>query len=423
MTTPAMKTERSTPAVNTVRKMLSRRGTVAAGALAAAALLAGCAKNAPQDTWQPAGENARKIDNLQEPVFVVAGIVGVIVFAALGYAIFKFRDRGQEMPKQTHGKPWLEIMLTIIPALILLVVGVATVSTVFALAKTDDTTCVVNVTGQQWWWEYDYPVQTGCVVGGITKPIITSGQLVLPTKVKVLLHITSRDVIHSFWIPKLNGKRDAVPGRDQTLRMEADYPGIFTGQCTEFCGLSHARMRMEAVGLYPEDFKTWVNNQLQGYTSPADGTLAKTGETTFISNCSRCHQVNGLTQKDGTGKVVPVLANPDQYEVSGAAPNLTNLMTRNSFAGATYDLLSDACRDTVWKAKPADFGKLYLQGVSADCLDEARLRDWIRNAPGQKPMYADPAKAIDGGKLRGMPNLNLSESQIDQLIAYLLERK
>ena len=177
-------------------------------------LLAGCAKDAPQDTWQPAGQNAQKIHNLQRPVFFIAGIVGVIVFGTSAICVvIRFRDRGQDIPEQTHGKPALEIILTIIPAVILLFVGMPTVSTVFALAKTSDTQCVVNVTGQQWWWEYDYPVQNGCVPGGITEPIVTSGELVIPTKTHVLLHITSRDVIHSLLDPEAQrqARRGARP--------------------------------------------------------------------------------------------------------------------------------------------------------------------------------------------------------------------
>ena len=138
-----------------------------------AVVLAGCASNAPQDTFAPKGPNAQKIDTLQKPVFAVAGIIGVIVFAAVVYAVIKFRDRGQPIPHQTHGNPALEITLTIIPALILAVVGVFTFRTVFDLSKTDDTEMIINVTGQQWWWEYDYPVQNEY---GITQPIITSGQ-------------------------------------------------------------------------------------------------------------------------------------------------------------------------------------------------------------------------------------------------------
>jgi len=391
-------------------------------ALGGALVLSGCAKDAPQDTWKPAGENAQRIQDLQWPVFLVAGVVGVIVMAAIAYALVRYRDRGQPMPEQSHGKPALEIALTILPALILVGVGIPTVSTIFKLAKTDDTQCVINVTGQQWWWEYDYPVQN-CNGIEITEPIVTSGQLVLPTGTNVMLRLTSRDVIHSFWIPKLNGKKDTVPGRVHTLRMQADEPGIYAGQCTEFCGLSHANMKMEAVALYPDDFATWVANQLEDYTAPEEGTLAATGEATFTANCAYCHQVNGLSTTGADGTVTPVLANPDQFVVSGVAPNLSHLMSRNTFAGATWDLLTEDCRDTVWNAAPEEFGALYLQGVTAECLNEVDLREWIRNAPAKKPMYAsDAQKAESGGKVRGMPNLGLNDTQIDEIIAYLLER-
>ena len=108
-----------------------RRGLPLAGL---ALFLAGCAKDAPQVTWQPAGPNAQKIDNLQRPVFYVAGVVLVIVVVAVVYAVFRFRDRGQEIPEQTHGKPALEIGLTILPALILIGIGIPTVATIFSLA-------------------------------------------------------------------------------------------------------------------------------------------------------------------------------------------------------------------------------------------------------------------------------------------------
>jgi cytochrome c oxidase subunit 2 len=409
--------------VTTVR-FVKQRSAIGLAMLAAAALLGGCARNAPQDTFQPAGENARKINNLQLPVFIIAGVVGVIVFAVIIFVMIRFRDRGQEMPKQTHGKPALEIVLTIIPAVILLGVGIPTVSTVLSLAKTGDTQCVINVTGQQWWWEYEYPVQD-CGGVNIAEPIVTSGELVLPTKVHVLLRITSNDVIHSYWIPKLNGKRDAVPGRIHPLRMEADHPGIYAGQCTEFCGLSHARMRMDAVGLFPADFGTWVANQLQTAEKPT-AAEALQGEDTFRAQCSRCHQVNGLMEEnaDGSNSDKPVIAFPDLYIVAGNAPNLTNLMTRTTFAGATFDLLTDPCRKKLHDASPEDFGALYLKGVTPECFNEAELRDWIRNAPAKKPMYSsEEEKTQNGGKYRGMPNLSLTDDQIDQIIAYLLERK
>lgn len=382
---------------------------------------AGCATDAPQDTWQPAGPNAKMIDDLQQPVFLVAGIVGVIVFLAVGWVVFRYRDRGQGIPEQTHGKPVIEITLTVIPVLILIGVAIPTASTIFDLAETDDTEMIINVTGQQWWWEYDYPANGDNATDyGIAAPIVTSGQLVIPENTKVLLRVTSRDVIHSYWIPKLNGKKDSVPGRVHPLRLEGSTPGIYAGQCTEFCGLSHAYMRMETIVLTRADFDSWVSNQLKPYTSPEPGTLAAQGESVFIAQCSRCHQVNGLANTDGS----LIVSAPEQYMVSGAAPNLTHLMSRNTFAGAAWDLLSPTCRDDVWNAKPEEFGAKYLAGVSESCLNQKDLRQWLRNAPEKKPMYADPTKLQEtDGKYRGMPALGLTEDQIDALIAYLLERK
>ena len=394
------------------------RAAAALGAVGGGLLLAGCADDAPQDTFNAAGPNAQKIDTLQRPVFAIAGVVLVLVAIAVIYVVIRYRDRGQPIPEQTHGKPALEIGLTILPALILIGVAIPTVGTLMALAKTDDTECVVNVTGQQWWWEVDYPVQEGC--GGIDQAIITSGQMVIPAETKVLVRGTSRDVIHSWWVPRLNGKRDMVPGRVHTLRMEADEPGIYAGQCAEFCGLSHANMRMEVVALTAEDFETWKANQTSEYTPPEEGTLAAAGEELFAAQCASCHQVDGLVDDEGN----PVIAIPETRVYAGAAPNLSHLMSRNTFAGATWDLLTEDCRDDVWEASPEEFGARYLAGVSRECLNQVDLREWLRNPPAKKPMYADPEKLDEtGGLTRGMPDLGLSEDQIDQLIAYLLERQ
>jgi cytochrome c oxidase subunit 2 len=385
--------------------------------IAASATLAGCAQNAPQDTRQPKGPNAQMITDLDNLVFPIAYVVGIIVLALAGYIFWKYKDRGQEIPVQGHGKPYMEITLTVVPALILSVVGIFTFRTIFDLAETQDTEIVINVTGQQWWWEYDYPVQPEL---GINQPIVTSGQLVFPAGTKVLLRETSRDVIHSYWIPALNGKKDAVPGRVHLLRLEADEPGIYAGQCAEFCGLSHANMRMEAVALSKEDFAKWVANQQKAYVPPAAGTVEAEGEAVYIAQCARCHQVNGL--QDAQGK--PIISAPDEYVYSGAAPNLTALMTRNTFAGAIFDMVNQQCRADVWNATSENFGEAYLKGVTEDCLNQKDLRAWLRNAPEMKPMYAEPnLLGPSDGKYRGMPYLALSEDDIDKLVAYLLTLK
>ncbi|MEJ7720252.1 MAG: cytochrome c oxidase subunit II [Ilumatobacteraceae bacterium] len=395
-----------------IRVPSPRRLMLAVGAIAAVTLTA-CAEDAPQDTWQPEGENSNRIHNLQWPVFAIAGVVGLLVFLAIVWIVVRYRDRGQPIPEQSHGKPALEIALTILPALILVGVAVPTVGTLMALAETDDTECSVNVYGQQWWWEVEYPEQEGC--GGIDREFVTSGQMVIPTGTKVLVSGTSRDVIHSWWIPALNGKKDMVPGRVHTVRTQADEPGIYAGQCTEFCGLSHANMRMEVVALDPGDFETWKANQLKPYAAPEEGSIAAEGESAFISQCARCHVVNGLD--DGGVNA------PEQFVYSRTAPNLTNLMTRNTFAGATFDLLTDECRDRVWEATPEEFGERYLEGVTPECLNEVELRAWIKNAPAMKPMYTDGTKlGPTDGRSRGMPALGLNDDQADQLVAYLLER-
>jgi cytochrome c oxidase subunit 2 len=385
--------------------------------IAASATLAGCAQNAPQDTRQPKGPNAEMISDLDNLVFPIAYVVGIIVLVLAGYIFWKFKDRGQEIPVQGHGKPYMEITLTVVPALILSVVGVFTFRTIFDLAETQDTEIIINVTGQQWWWEYDYPVQPE---HGINQPIVTSGQLVFPAGTKVLLRETSRDVIHSYWIPSLNGKKDAVPGRVHLLRLEANEPGIYAGQCAEFCGLSHANMRMEAIALSKEDFAKWVANQQKAYVPPAAGTAAAEGEAVYIAQCARCHQVNGL--QDAQGK--PIISAPDEYVYSGAAPNLTALMTRNTFAGAMFDLVNQKCRADVWGASSEEFGEAYLKGVTEDCLNQKDLRAWLRNAPEMKPMYAEPnLLEPSDGKYRGMPYLALTEDDIDKLVDYLLTLK
>jgi cytochrome c oxidase subunit 2 len=177
--------------------------------------------------------------------------------------------------------------------------------------------------------------------------------------------------------------------------------------------------------LTPADFGTWVGEQLTPATKPTDDAALR-GEDTFRGQCSRCHQVNGLMNEnpDGTDSDKPVIAFPDLYVVAGNAPNLTHLMTRTTFAGATFDLLTPTCRKALHDASPDAFGAMYLKGITPDCFNEAELRDWVRNAPAKKPMFSTEAdKDKSGGKYRGMPNLNLTDDQIDEIVAYLLQRK
>ena len=361
-------------------------------------MLAGCASNAPLDTLKPQGPISRSIDSLSDPIFLLAGIVFILIFGASGLIWWKFRDdhSSDEFPPQIHGHFRAEIGWTIGPAILMAAIGVFTLFGHFELNSEDRTDIVLNVdgvstswdpeivvVGQQWWWEFRYYFD-GLDGVDLSDPrnlppadIVTSTQMVIPTGSEIGLSITSRDVIHSYWIPALNGKRDAVPGRASPLKLEADNPGVYFGQCTEFCGLSHSRMRMQVVAMTPDDFQAWVDRQIQPAVAP-ESEAAIRGRATFEAQCTRCHVINGLNDEDFKGADLE----------SNAAPNLTHLMSRTMFAGGIFNL--------------------YEPDGS---LNRTQLEAWLRNAPAEKPAYAQ-------GR-RGMPNLGLDEGQIDDLVAYL----
>jgi cytochrome c oxidase subunit 2 len=353
--------------------------------------LGACAENAPLDTLEPQGPEAQSIHNLVLPVFAVAGVVFVLVQVGVLYLVVRFRKRKDDdgsLPPQVHGNFRLEIGWTILPAIVLALVGAGSVFTLLDLAETPEGAREVTVVGQQWWWEYRYDVD-----GDGEDDVVTANDLVIPAGEPIALTITSRDVIHSFWIPALNGKRDAVPGREHPLTIEADEPGVYRGQCTEFCGLSHGYMRMRVVALSPEDFDAWEANQIEGASVPS-GEFAKSGMEQFRTSCSGCHLVEG----DG--------GNEDLYagtaQISGAAPNLTHFASRGVFAGGIFDLWVD--QDDNGEIEPSEVGE-------GGQLNVADLEKWLRDPPGEKPMAPDDQ--------RGMPNLELTEEQIDALVAYL----
>jgi cytochrome c oxidase subunit 2 len=380
----------------------ARRGRrVATGlGLVAALALTGCAKNAPQDTFKAEGPEARKIRDLIPFVGGTAVVIGILVFAAVIFVVVRFRERpGGEMPKQIHGNTKLELTWTIIPALILIGVAVPTIATVFDLAKNPAGAMQVSVVGQQWWWEFNYPADG----------VVTANELVIPAQTAVHLSITSRDVIHSFWLPRLNGKKDAVPGRVHQLNLEADHPGEYWGQCTEFCGLSHANMRIRARVLSKADYTTWLANQKKDRVVPAANSAEARGEATYVAKCASCHQINGVTTKDANGKDVRLIVDASASLVAGAAPNLTHFATRSAFAGATFPTYVD---DPA--TKDVNEGDPYSAGAKAKPNIE-QLKAWLRNPPGQVAMAPN--------ERRGMPNLRLSENEINDLTSYLLSLK
>jgi cytochrome c oxidase subunit 2 len=348
-----------------------------------------CASDAPQDTLEPKGPIARDIDNLVNPVFLVAAVVFVLVEVGVLYLVFRFRRRhdDDDLPAQTHGNTKLEIGWTVLPAAILGVVALGTVSTLFNIEGEESDGVTVEVVGHQWWWGFEYDTN-----GDGEADVTTANDLVIPAGQNVELAITSDDVIHSFWIPALNGKKDAVPGRTTPLMLNADEPGTYVGQCTEFCGLSHAYMRQRVVALPEDEFQAWLADQEEPAQEPTDGEAA-TGAELFTTQCSRCHLARGINdeeyEEEGSGDDL----------VAGEAPDLTHFASRGAFAGATFDLWNDEDGDDIVEADE----------IGGD-LNRVDLEAWLRDPPGLKPMSPER---------RGMPNLQLQEEQIDQLVAFL----
>jgi cytochrome c oxidase subunit 2 len=337
-------------------------------------------------------------------VFLVAVVVFILVeFGALALAL-RFRrrkdDSDDDLPAQTHGNTRLELAWTLLPAVMLAVVGFFTLRTLFDINQRNADDLTIQVTGQQWWWEFAYDTDGD---GEYTdEDVLTANDLVIPAGVDVNLDIGSNDVIHSFWIPALNGKKDAVPGRSHPLRLNADEPGTYVGQCTEYCGLSHAYMRQRVIALPQDEFEQWLEDQQNDADEPTDEDAAA-GAELFTTQCSGCHLARGINdsefgdQGDGT-----------ELLVSGNAPDLTHFATRGTFAGAIFDLWVDQDDDDIVEADEI--------GVE---LNRGDLEAWLRDPPGEKPMHAPELPEPGGDQIRGMPDLNLQEEQIDQLVAFL----
>ncbi len=368
---------------------------------------AGCASDAELDTLQPQSENAREIDDLLDSVLAIAGVIFVLVLGGVVYMSLRQRvksyDGDDEFPQQITHNNTLEIGWTIVPAIIMVVVAVLTITTHLAINDTEANAVEVEVAGEsmswepkvvvvghQWWWEFRYYFSEDVDADMLGDPrdmppadIVTSGQMIIPTGEEIELVVTSRDVIHSFWIPALNGKRDARPGFYADWEIAADDPGVYFGQCTEFCGLSHSRMRMQVVAMEGGDFQNWVDEQM-GPAIDRIGADIAAGREAFVANCSSCHLVSGVNDDLYSGAAVE----------SAAAPNLTHFASRTTFAGGILNTYNED-------------GTFNRDDMAAWLRAPEEIKD---NAANDLP---------DGVLPRGMPNLGLSERTISDLVAYM----
>tara|TARA_B100001250_G_scaffold413439_1_gene447580 strand:+ start:507 stop:1520 length:1014 start_codon:yes stop_codon:yes gene_type:complete len=314
--------------------------------------ISACIENAPMDSLSPEGPYARTIDDLFWLTFWIAVVIFIIVQGALIIAVIFFRDKeGMPEPKQIQGNHKLELLWTIIPVLILGAIAFPTVRTIFDLAKEPEGALNVELVGHQWWFEFNYPEYD----------ITTANILVIPEGTPVRLEMWSNDVMHNFWVPKLNGKRYLVPGQKTYLNLFADNAGEYWAQCGEYCGLSHSKMRARVISLSSSDFEKWIENEQKNALKPPEGTLAAKGEEIYLNaGCTQCHVIDGI------------------WDIQGdrIAPNLTHVASRHVLGGASFNNNKEDL--TAWLANPA---------------------------------------AIKPGTF--MPNLELTEEEIDALIEYL----
>jgi cytochrome c oxidase subunit 2 len=312
---------------------------------------------------RPASPNAAEITHLYLLIFYIGVGVFILVEALILYAVIKFRRKSpDEQPEQVHGNTRVEIAWTIVPAVIVL--GLAAVShrTLVETFQPPADALTIEVFGHQWWWEFDYPPSAADGDAGFA----TATEVHVPVGHPVIMLLDSKDVIHSFWVPELAGKTDAIPGeRDggygQTrVWFEPTEVGKFEGQCAEYCGTQHSGMRFTVFVDTAEDYQAWRSAMAKPAAAPPAGSDAAAGLALMSSKgCQGCHSVDGVETLNGL-----------------VGPNLTHVASRGRLAGGIYD------------------------------NTDANKRAWI----------SDPA-AVKPGTL--MPKLPLTPTEIDQVVAYL----
>lgn len=318
-----------------------------------------------QNAINPAGPNAANISKLWWLMFIVCSIVFVLVMIAL---LLSLRKRTKEAADRV---PVLEpseeserrrrnvvISATTITVIVLFVFLIASYSSGRSLHLNDPTKngLSIEVTGHQWWWEVRYQDVDASNI------FTTANEIHIPVGVPVMFSLRGADVIHSFWVPNLAGKKDLIPGKINTIWLQADKPGVYRGQCAEYCGLQHAKMALWVIAEPQEQFNAWRQNQTQ-QAVPATSDAQKRGQQIFFSTtCVMCHAINGTPAGSNIG------------------PNLTHVGSRQMIGAATLVNTRD------------------------------HLAQWIKDSQTFKP----------GNR---MPQNNLSDADLQALVEYLQSLK
>jgi cytochrome c oxidase subunit 2 len=313
----------------------ARAGPPAAARIAAAAGagsvlgMAGC--RLPIDSFDPVTARGLAIANLFALTLALSAAVLLLVAGLTIYVLVRYREpgrgasreRGDQEPPQIEGDRRLEIGWTVAPVLLLgalFLLTIRTMSTVAAPERPEAAALRVEVVGHQWWWEFRYP----------DLGVVTANELHVPVGTPLRLDLAAGDVIHSFWVPQLGWKLDAVPGRTNTMWLRVDRVGTYDGACTEFCGLQHAWMRVRLVAQPAGDFERWLQQQRAPAVEPPPGqeSLVARGQQVFLRNtCVNCHTVQGTA---AAGRVGPDLTHFGSRQTLGAGiePNTPEVLRR-----------------------------------------------------------------------------------------------
>ncbi len=288
-----------------------------------------------QSSLFPAGTQADQINRLWWLFFAVLLAVYILVSVVLFVAISRRRSK----PTETSAADEVEspppererrvtrvvassVAVTILILFVLLILDFFTGRSIYALGESAGDPLVIKVTGHQWWWAVQYENEADP-----TKIIQTANEIHVPVGRPIKLSLNSNDVIHSFWVPNMHGKKDLVPGHPTETWLRADKPGVFRGQCAEFCGQEHALMRLTFVAESPDDFANWQSAALKDAPAPTNASVAR-GQQVFTSTqCMMCHAISGTNARATVGPNLTHVASRLTL-ASGAIPN-----TRGYLAG------------------------------------------------------------------------------------------
>ena len=290
--------------------------------LAIVALGTGCA--GPASTLDPAGAGAARTSFL---TWLLVAFMAAVYVLVLGVLALVIRRRAE--PQSTDGTGWALVGVVAggiaLPVVVITILALVSVRSLADLTRVEAASLSIDVVAQQYWWEFRYRDGDG-------EPVLTANELHVPVGRRVELRLHSTDVIHSFWVPSLQGKLDLVPGKVNVTWLRADRAGTYHGQCAEYCGVQHALMRMVVVAQAPSDFAQWLAAQRQPAAVGTD-ERARHAAQLFLLHCASCHRVRGTSAFFGT-----------------LGPDLTHVASRSTLAAGTLPNVKETL--AAWIADP-----------------------------------------------------------------------